>query len=107
MEYHDEQNQLYGCYNFHKGGKTQDYFTGEIKKAGEVVCQIKGNYMGYFEFDGVRYWDRRDKDTHFHFPTDTEQDKLPSDSTNREDSVALTMRTVAEAQEEKEAMEIQ
>ena len=66
--------------------------------------------MGYFDFDGVRLWDRRDKDTHFHpaaLPPDNLSGILPSDSTNRADSIALMMRTTAEAQEEKETMEMQ
>ena len=65
--------------------------------------------MGYFEFDGVRLWDRRDKDSHFHpaaIPPDNLPGILESDSTNRADSIALMMRTVPEAQEEKEAMEV-
>ena len=109
MEYHDTDNKLYGFFDFNKSRmKHQDYLHGEIRRDGEIVCKIKGNYMGYCEFDGVRLWDRRDRDQHFH-PAETPFDfegVLPSDSTHRADSIALQMRTVAEAQEEKEAMEV-
>lgn len=27
---------------------------------GKLICRIKGNYMGYVDFDGVRYWDARE-----------------------------------------------
>ena len=72
--------------------KSQDYFDGEIKRAGETICKIRGNYMGYFDIDGVRYWDIRDKEAHF-TPVDMSPDNipdlLPSDSTKRTDSVAM------------------
>ena len=40
--------------------KAQDYFTGAIFVNGNKVCDIKGNYMGFIDFDGVRFWDVRD-----------------------------------------------
>jgi len=33
---------------------------GEISKDGKVVSEIRGNYMGWIEFDGVRYFDVRE-----------------------------------------------
>ena len=101
MEYHDEANQLYGYFTFNKSKmKTQDYFTGEIRRADETVCKINGNYMGYFDIDGVRWWDRRDKALH-HTPAklfpDNLEGILPSDSNFRPDAMALSMRTVEEA----------
>ena len=66
LEFRDEKNELYGYFNINPSRwKTQDYFTGEIKQAGETVSKIDGNYMGYFDIDGVRYWDIRDKPAHF------------------------------------------
>jgi len=67
--------------------KSQDFFYGEIKKDGEKVCTIEGNYMGYIDFDGVRYWDLRDEDAlpkHFK-PNQLAPNSLPSDSTHRAD----------------------
>ena len=40
--------------------KPTDYFQGEIKMQGEIISQIYGTYMGFIEFDGIRYWDFRD-----------------------------------------------
>ena len=42
--------------------KKQDFLQGEITKNGKKICQIDGNYNGYVDFDGVRYWDLRDDD---------------------------------------------
>ena len=63
--------------------------------------------MGYLNFDGVRYWDIRDKDK-FHFPLrqeDAPSDSLPSDSIKRTDRLFLEERPVDEAQTEKERLE--
>ena len=40
----------------------QDYMAGKIVQDGKVVSEMKGNYMGYMDFDGVRYWDVREID---------------------------------------------
>ena len=40
--------------------KKQDFFCGEIEVNGKKVCEIVGNYSGYIDIDGVRYWDIRD-----------------------------------------------
>ena len=88
--------------------KTQDYFTGEIKRGDEVICKINGNYMGYFDIDGVRYWDIRDKDMFF-TPTEMNPTNLPviipSDATLRTDSIAMLTGTMEQAQIEKENLE--
>ena len=63
--------------------------------------------MGYLNFDGVRYWDIRDKDK-IHFPPrkeDVPVDSLPSDSIRRTDRLFLEDRPVEEAQAEKERLE--
>jgi len=39
--------------------KGRDYVTGWIKKDGKTVSELSGTYMGYIEFDKVRYWDIR------------------------------------------------
>lgn len=39
--------------------KPSDYFKGKIKKNDEVISKIYGSYMGFCEFDDVRYWDYR------------------------------------------------
>ena len=46
--------------------RTQDYFTGEIHWNGKKILDINGNYMGYMEVGGVRYFDVREmKDIYF------------------------------------------
>jgi hypothetical protein len=39
--------------------KSTDFFKGKIKQDDEVVSKIYGSYMGFCEFDDVRYWDYR------------------------------------------------
>ncbi len=40
--------------------KPTDYFQGEIKVNGSRVSKIYGSYMGFIQFDNIRYWDFRD-----------------------------------------------
>ena len=47
--------------------KTQDNFTGEILQFGQKIVDIRGNYMGYMDFNGVRYFDVRELE-HYFFP---------------------------------------
>ena len=72
-------------------GQPQDFFAGEICKNGVKVSTISGNYMGFVDFDGVRYWDLRDeKQLPKHFrPKWTSKDRLTSDSTLRLDRMYL------------------
>ena len=39
--------------------KPTDYFSGEIKHKNKVVCYLYGSYLGFIEFDDVRYWEFR------------------------------------------------
>merc|ERR1712183_1010169 len=62
----DEQNNLHGYYQLGAYSmKTQDYMYGEIFRGDERVCEIEGNYMGFFDIDKVRYWDIREKNKTF------------------------------------------
>jgi hypothetical protein len=49
---------------------------------------LKGNYLGYIDFDGVRYWDARDT---ILYPVEgvSIEKALPSDSRNRIDAITL------------------
>lgn len=40
--------------------KVQDYLQGSIMQYGQEIYKITGNYNGYLEFNGVRYWDIRE-----------------------------------------------
>jgi len=87
--------------------KSQDYLYGHIEKDGVKVVEIIGNYMGYLDFDGVRYWDIRDKED-LHFPPrweDSDPNSLLSDAKRRTDRIFLEEKPIEEAQAEKERLE--
>ena len=69
-----------------------------------MLSEIKGNYMGYLDFDGVRYWDVRERDKWYFKLDDFEHRCLPSDARRRPDVIALAIKGVEEAQVEKDAM---
>jgi hypothetical protein len=60
LEFKDEGNQLV-CVVKIQGvrGKPSDYVDGTVTHRGQVISKMRGTYLGYFEFDGVRYWDHR------------------------------------------------
>jgi len=60
--------------------------------------------MGYLDFDGVRYWDVREKEKWYFRLEDFESDCLPSDANRRPDVMALAIKGVEAAQVEKDAM---
>ncbi len=68
--------------------KKQDFIYGELKEGGKKVCEVTGNYMGYLDFDGERYWDAREKDSVFTEIIPAEE-YLASDSRNRTDGQFL------------------
>lgn len=78
----------------------KDYFKGQILHRDKVVSEIYGNYMGYIDFDGIRYWDAREMKNFEPVPVPKTElsnqkrsDSLPvvlqSDTTLRIDSIAL------------------
>eukprot|EP00831_Metopus_contortus_P013367 TRINITY_DN15418_c0_g1_i2.p1 TRINITY_DN15418_c0_g1~~TRINITY_DN15418_c0_g1_i2.p1 ORF type:complete len:245 (+),score=47.34 TRINITY_DN15418_c0_g1_i2:182-916(+) len=85
-----------------KKKKPQDYFRGEIKKDGEVVSTIYGSYMGFLEFDGVRYWDAREIEL---FQMRRSKQMLPSDAIFRPDLQILATGNIDLAQTKKEELE--
>ena len=40
--------------------KPTDYIDGDITYKNKSVTKLYGSYMGFLEFDGVRYWDARE-----------------------------------------------
>ena len=67
MEFHDEDNDLHAFYEIGQvSRKSQEYFSGEITHKGKKVSDIYGNYCGYIDFDGVRYFDIREVDNVYH-----------------------------------------
>ncbi len=41
--------------------RPQDFFTGEIICRGQKKADVYGNYLGFIDFDGKRYWDIREQ----------------------------------------------
>mmetsp|Transcript_15329 Transcript_15329/g.14911 ORF Transcript_15329/g.14911 Transcript_15329/m.14911 type:complete len:151 (+) Transcript_15329:1213-1665(+) len=61
IDFKDEKNGIHATIDIGKiKKKAQDFFIGTIKKHGIPVSEIRGNYLGFVDFDKVRYWDARD-----------------------------------------------
>jgi len=86
-DFKDEANGIEATYTIGIK-KGRDYFKGEIKQNGKVVSTLTGSYMGYIDFDGVRYWDIR-KMQNFDIIAPPVNKVLPSDWRNRTDTTAL------------------
>lgn len=96
--------------------RTQDYFTGEIHMFGKKIMELNGNYMGYMDVGGMRYFDIRLLDK-IYFPVSRSlyincsqiasigDSALPSDSTKRSDSISLRDGDALQAQKSKEELE--
>ena len=77
--------------------------TGTIQLDGKVVTKIYGSYLGFMEFDGIRYWDARD--AKMFSVNKAVDDQLPSDSMHRPDLLILMKGDIETAQKRKEEME--
>lgn len=61
VEFHDKENGFYGFYEIGKVKKrTQEYFEGAVFHKDQKVSDVFGNYAGYMDFDGIRYYDLRE-----------------------------------------------
>jgi hypothetical protein len=79
-----------------------DYVEGFIIEDNKrIVSKLRGTYLGYLEFDCVRYWDAREVNI---FPLIIKL-SLPSDSDCRNDLKLLKNEMMDEAQEAKETLE--
>lgn len=102
VDFEDTKNGLTAFYEIGDGGvrkNPKDYLKGSIMRTdGTVVSQVYGNYMGYVDFDGERFWDVREQINYI--PVDISKNekaieggKLPlvlsSDTTYRQDSITL------------------
>jgi len=78
--------------------RTQDFFTGEISVRGKKRVDIMGNYMGYMDFNGVRYMDTRECSTFF-YPINhlDHAEVLESDARKRLDSIVLQTGDLVQA----------
>lgn len=86
QEYKDETNHILAY--IETGAKSvQDYLKGSISQYGQEIYKITGNYNGYLEFNGKRYWDIRETKTFEVIPMPLHK-TLPSDSRHRLDIIA-------------------
>lgn len=80
-----------------------DYFEGVIERydpanpeaEGQVVSNVEGSWVGYCDFDKVRYWDHRTTEKLAMSPP---RNTLPSDSRRRADRNALEKKDFKLAQ---------
>lgn len=89
QEYKDEQNHITAYIdagNVKK--KVQDYVQGKIYQYGQEVYDVFGNYNGYIEFNGERYWDIRETKVFDIIPS-VGNLILPSDSRHRVDLISI------------------
>lgn len=102
LQYEDRENRLTCTVTIGKTkGKPSDYMAGEIVGPSGVVSRLYGTYLGYMDFDEVRYWDvRHVTPSQVHF-----KPNLPSDSEERSDLRALRDDQIEEAQRAKEDIE--
>ena len=93
-------------------GIPSDWFEGVIERydpaapevEGTVVSQVEGSWVGFIDFDEVRYWDYRSCDK---APICAPTNVLPSDSRNRADRNALAAKDIKVAQAHKTRLEQQ
>ena len=106
LTFTDEKNGLTASVVIGGAGKKypKDYFNGEIKCGEQVVSKIFGSYMGYIEFDGLRYWDERRSTTYEIVGTELSE-ALPSDWRNRLDTILHQEGNMEAAQENKDKLE--
>jgi hypothetical protein len=82
--------------------RPSDYFSGEILRNGKKVSNILGTYLGFIEFDEVRYWDIRDS---VYLKTYDNPNQRKSSSLYREDRIYLEKGEISKGQEQKERLE--
>jgi len=86
-------------------GKPTDYFNGSIKnRENKETSRFLGTYLGYIDFDDVRYWSYDSVTPHrIYFKEGPEA--LESDHHNRTDLTNLKQGNLPVAQVEKERLE--
>ncbi|KAJ1475989.1 hypothetical protein T484DRAFT_1826373, partial [Baffinella frigidus] len=91
-------------------GLPTDYFEGVIEHydptkpevEGEAICEVQGSWVGFIDFDKVRYWDVRSCQKMTNSPP---AGLLPSDSRRRGDAVELHKKDFKTAQAAKLQLE--
>jgi hypothetical protein len=76
-----------------------------VHQNGKKILDIKGNYMGYMDIGGTRYFDVREA-SKYYFPIRAlGAQSLESDASKRLDSVTLRNKNMDAAQKCKEQLE--
>ncbi|CAD8085669.1 unnamed protein product [Paramecium sonneborni] len=103
LQFIDEANNLKCVVQLGKvKNKPTDYFEGEIKRGKTTLSKLFGSYMGFADFDGVRYWDARVVKP---FAMQILKSNLESDHTKRTDRIYMVQGDMDKAQSEKERLE--
>ncbi|CAD8212846.1 unnamed protein product [Paramecium pentaurelia] len=103
LSFIDEANNLNCIVQLGKvKNKPTDYFEGEIKQGKTVLSKLFGSYMGFADFDGIRYWDARVIKP---FAMQILKSNLESDHTKRTDRICMIAGDMNKAQVEKEKLE--
>ncbi|CAD8170761.1 unnamed protein product [Paramecium octaurelia] len=103
LQFIDEANNLKCIVQLGKvKNKPTDYFEGEIKRGKTTLSKLFGSYMGFADFDGVRYWDARVVKP---FAMQILKSSLESDHAKRTDRIFMVQGDMDKAQSEKERLE--
>ncbi|CAD8113109.1 unnamed protein product [Paramecium sonneborni] len=103
LSFTDEANNLNCIVQLGKvKNKPTDYFEGEIKQGKTVLSKLYGSYMGFADFDGIRYWDARVIKP---FAMQILKSNLESDHAKRSDRICMIAGDINKAQIEKERLE--
>jgi len=112
----DESNKLRCRLTFGnptgRKGVPSDWFEGVIERyepsapevQGDVLSSVEGSWVGFIDFDKVRYWDYRTTDKS---PSSAPASVLPSDSRKRADRNCLVAKDFRAAQGHKTRLEEQ
>mmetsp|Transcript_28791 Transcript_28791/g.59015 ORF Transcript_28791/g.59015 Transcript_28791/m.59015 type:complete len:436 (-) Transcript_28791:489-1796(-) len=111
----DEKNKIrcrlqFGAEN--RKNVPSDWFEGVIEKydpakpdeEGQAISNVEGSWVGFCDFDKVRYWDMRTTEK---VAMSAPRNTLPSDSRKRADRNFLEAKDIKKAQSEKVRMEEQ
>ncbi|CAD8213931.1 unnamed protein product [Paramecium octaurelia] len=103
LQFVDDANNLKCTVQLGKvKNKPTDYFEGEIKRGKTTLSKLFGSYMGFADFDGVRYWDARVIKP---FAMQILKSNLDSDHAKRTDRIFMIQGDMDKAQSEKERLE--
>lgn len=86
-------------------GKPSDFFLGEMTVEGQSVGSFRGSYLGYIDFDNLRYWQYNTSTKPIRISV--QDNHLSSDHMLRPDLIQLRKGDTAEAQKSKDRLESQ